>query len=350
MIFVSIGLPTRFTDWCDAVVVRLVESALGPAALIGADTIEEIGVDLVRSSAPHLVIGSRCPNEAMRALLGSGNTLVIVALDRPVAAVHDLVTGYGLDIKAAIRAAGNSCAALLGAGALPGPLVLRADPEGRDAVAAASAIALALGLDLGRDQIAAAIEVTPGLDAMTEMDRVGPWWEALDPALRAIVSGALAGYGDQLGGPECGEMIWDRSLFWLGDDPARSADGPIELAGPARALVLGPDISLPAGDWNAVFTIGVSREETVTPFRAAVIAGPRHLPLAEIDIVPDGRGVCTAVIGFTVAAATEQPISLRVASTGDATAGRLALGNVTVAPRASTQADIPPELTSALGL
>ena len=51
---------------------------------------------------------------------------------------------------------------------------------------------------------------------------------------------------------------WPGSLFLLGDSPDTPMRGPVELSGPARCVLYGPYMHLPAGAWSASVTLGLA--------------------------------------------------------------------------------------------
>ena len=97
MIFFSVGLPSPLIDWCDAVIARLAQCVVGPADIVSANTLEELGLALIRSRAAHFVIGSRLPNDGLRRAIAENGSRFVVALDDPRAAFQNLVTRHGLD-------------------------------------------------------------------------------------------------------------------------------------------------------------------------------------------------------------------------------------------------------------
>jgi hypothetical protein len=54
MIFFSVGLPGRFAEWCDAVVSRLARHALGSVEVLGANTLEELALAMIRTDASRI--------------------------------------------------------------------------------------------------------------------------------------------------------------------------------------------------------------------------------------------------------------------------------------------------------
>jgi hypothetical protein len=350
MIFLSIGLPSRFAEWCDLLASRLMERALGPTELVGANTLEEIGHAAVKSPAEHLLIGARQPAEDLRGALAAVECGFVIALDDPRAALQNLVVVHGMEWTAATRAIASSCAAMLGFTLMPQALVLRAHEDGRDPVATAGAIASCFGLELDADEIAACAAALPPFGAGDPETGTDPWWEGIDRPRRKIAAGALTGYASYFGGHALGEIIWARELFFVGDDPQRSANGVIDLAGGIRNLVFGPYIALPPGEWGSTVSLAVSKEAAGMNLSIEIIAGPRCITLARATIAPDDQGLCRATLAFTVEPSTDQPISFRIFNLFPALGGRLALAEVALTEQTAPRAAIPIELSTALGL
>jgi len=350
MIFFSIGLPSRFAEACDFLVWHLAEAALGPIQLIGGNTLDEIGLALVKSQSEHLVIAARQPSADLLEALASAGVSFIIALDDPRAALQNLVVGHGMEWMVATRTTASSCASMLSYASLPQALVLRARQDGGDPIATATAIAGCLGLPLNAAEIAACAASCPQLAAAKIEADADPWWEGLDPTNREIAAGALIGYADYFSGHGLGEIFWSRDLFFVGDAPLEPASGVIDLAGGIRNLVFGPYIALPPGGWNSAVSLAVSKEAAGMNFGIEVIAGPSCVSLAYTSIAPDDQGLCRATLAFTVDTSTEQPISLRIANLQPASGGRLALAQVALTAHTAARAAIPAELSTALGL
>jgi hypothetical protein len=350
MILVSMGLPSRFAEWCDDIVCALARAADGPLDLASGNTLEEIALAAIRSPTPRLVIGARQPTDELRTALAQVDSRFVVALDDPHAAFRNLVTRHGLEWTAAVRAAAGSCAAILSYTAMPGALVLRADQEGNDPGRAAAAIAHWLDLDVGPAVIAALAEGQPRPSVLSAQDRTDGWWDTISASDRAIVDGALNGYVDYFLGAGIGQMVWARDLFFIGDDPNRSASGVIDVSGPVRYLLFGPYMAVPAGQWVATIALAVSKGAENLNYSVEILAGARFTFLARGMIQPRGEGLCESSIDFTVSESTDQPIEFRIANLQNAFGGRLALAHVALAPRIRPPAEIPAELTRALGL
>jgi hypothetical protein len=343
MIVFSVGPLGPLAAWCDAAIARIVETGIGPVAVMGADTPDDVAASLIRSTAPHLVIASRHPSEQLRRMLAEAGGSVIVALDLPVRALHELVVGYGNDPLNAVRVVADSYAAALVCAGFPTAAVIAADHPRTDPGTVADIIAGCCGLPGQGGQA--------GLPPLSDNAAlVDAWWAALDPADRAVAEGALGAYAGWLRGEGLGQIVWDRRLFCRASDPASHAGVAIDIGDTPAPLVLGPWIGLPPGNWAASVTIAVSKETDGTAFDIAMYGGAESVLLARASIVPDGRRFGSATLLFTVAPASGQTISFVISNTVPAPGGRLAMGNVVLTPSPAEGSGVPAELTTALSL
>jgi hypothetical protein len=350
MILVSIGLPSRFAEWCDDIVCALVQRAGGPLDLASGNTLAEIALAAIRSPTPGLVIGVRQPTDELRTALSQARSRFVVTLDDPHAAFRNLVIRHGLEWTAAVRAAAGGCAAILSYTAMPGALVLRADQEGNDPGGAATAIAHWLDLAVNPADIAMLVEGQPCPSVLSAQDRTDGWWDTISASDRAIVDGALNSYVEYFRGAGIGHMIWGRDLFFVGDAPDTQANSVIDVSGPVRYLLFGPYMALPPGQWVATIVLAVSKEAANLSYSVEVLAGARFTFLARGVIQPRGQGLCELSVDFAVSESTDQPIEFRIANLQNAFGGRLALAHVALSPQVRARAEIPAEITTALGL
>lgn len=350
MIYLSIGLPSRFAEWCDGMICALLQAAGEHFEAVGANTLEEIALAAINSAAPRLVIGARQPTDELRNALIRAGTRFVMALDDPHAAYGNLLTRHRYDWKEAVRAVASSCAAVMSYAAMPGALVLRADREGRDPLGTVTAIARWLGLAVAPADIKALAEEHSDPGGFAAPDRDDDWRAAISAGDRAVVDGALNGYVDYFRGAGLGQMLWARDLFFVGDDPELPATETIDISGPVRNLLFGPYLTLSPGEWAATVVLAVSKLAADISYSVEILSGAACLCLGRGTIQPRGEGVCEATVEFAVAEATEQPIALRVANLRFAFGGRLALAHVAVSPRVKPRPYIPAELTAALGL
>jgi hypothetical protein len=349
MIFLSIGLPSRFAELCDAVATQLVTAALGPADLVYADTLEEAGLAAIRSQSRHLIIAARLPIEQLRSALAASEMPFLVVFDDPRLALQHLVARRGLEWNHATRAVANSCAAILQCAVMPGAVILRADCAGRAMAEIAVALADALRLPIDPERAAQCADAFGGFAPAGMQAEFDPWWESVGQEQRKLADGALAAYADYFAGGQLGEFVWRRELFFLGDDPHRLVGPTADLAGAVRNLVFGPYIALPPGRWSATVSLAVSREAADMNFRVEVLAGAQCACLGSANTLPDSRGLSFATLEFNIDRLTEQPISLRAANLRPVAGGRFAFGNVRLRQLNDTAVEVPAELTHAVG-
>ena len=340
MLFFSIGLPSRFAEWCDLIVRCLVETVIGEAELISANTLAELGLAAIKSHRDHLVIAARQPAEDLRQALMELQYPFIVALDAPYVALENLVSRHGVDVLGATRVTANSCAAMMAYCVTPGANILYASEQSENPVAVAHSISKCFGFDLSMDDLAQIVASVPEIVATEPLDQS-----------EEVPTGALAGYVDQLyGGGQLGSLRWGRELFYLGDDPTRTADEVISLAGPIRNLLFGPYIVLPFGHWAMVVNFAISKEALGTEFGIEVIAGRQCIRLAYVTTSPGREGISRVPLTFTVDHTTEQPISLRIANLQPRVRGLFAMVDVSLNTQTINDTAIPAGISSALGL
>ena len=67
-------------------------------------------------------------------------------------------------------------------------------------------------------------------------------------------------------------LVWPRASFRSGDRPHETAPERVELVGPARSLVYGPYLALPAGWWEAQLRLYFSEEACRRTFTVDMVA------------------------------------------------------------------------------
>jgi hypothetical protein len=328
------GPPSRLGEWCDAVIAHLAKRRLGAIEVVTANTLEELGMALIRAKSPHLLVIARQPVPQLQTEIGAANRLSVIALCHPRSALGYLMRYPGWDLATATRTVASGCAAMPSLAATPGALVLSGGAAD-DAASAADAIARHLQLQMGPHEIASILmEVEKaGLRPGDRDDR--PSEGQFSDREEAIVSGALQPYISYfVTGGELEPVIWERELFWIFEDPPAAAPvpatRPVDLTGRARVLVYGPHINLPPGSWSANVALGVSAEAAGTRFVVEAYAGGR---LAGTHLQPTGAQILEANLLFKIGTSFDQPVEIRVLSEQSAVRGRLALGRVTLTPR-----------------
>lgn len=347
MIFLSIGLPSRFAEACDRIAAELVADSLGSVEAISGNTLEEIAVSAIQSNGGHFVVGARQPTEKLRAAVEASGNGFVLTLDDPRLALHNLVARHGMDWKAATRATASSCAFIMACAGSPYARVLRADREGHEPSRIAPLIAEALRLPIPANRATFYAQLLLDARLPEARQEFEEWWATVAPADRELAGDTLGGYVDFFAGGRLSELTWARELLFLGDRPAEPIGKVVELAGAVRNLAFGPYIALPPGRWSATVSLAVSQEAGDIIFSVEMLAGARCVCLATTTGAPDSRGIFVAALQFGIDRATEQPVSLRVANLRAAAAGRVAFGRVILSRLSDTPTEMAAELTAA---
>jgi hypothetical protein len=341
MVIFSIGLPGRFSRWCDTAIGKILSRLGGTVVvkawppihhMLGYDSItsalEEAALTLIGTEATHLVMGARHADEKLLAALADTNARFVLTLDDPRMTVAEILRETGGELHAIARAVANCCPSLTRFGALPGALTISDKSGPDDAVAAISMISRHLQIAVSdaeagglADELADANVMFPGSELPLNMaDQV----DIADP----VIDGALSMYAHAFAGDNADQIVWGRDLFILASDSNKRATDLVDIrnvSGFDRFLIYGPYIRVPPGLWTARVTLGLSEETRGHTFIIDAYAGGL---LAYVSIQSIGGGVYTPEITFSLDASNDQGLEIRVRVGGNGATGSLALGNI----------------------
>lgn len=264
MIFFSIGMPSRFAEWCDAVTSRIAEQGFALVERASINTLEELAIAVLRTRASHLVACSRQPVVRLQTEIVQGERPFVVAIGDPRAALRNLSERAGYDVAGATRAVASSCAAMLSLTRAPGALLVSSG-DAADSIAVAAAIADHFEVPTSRSELAVILSELCVAGLTPDQDQDSAWWNGLAEREQAIVNGALLPYVSHLvSEADLQPLVWEPELFYIFEDPPTSslipASRPVDITGRARVLVYGPFINLPPGSWLANVVLGFSIE------------------------------------------------------------------------------------------
>jgi hypothetical protein len=349
VILISIGMPSRFAEWCDALVERLAASSFETVEAAALNSLDELASLVLKTRALRVVVSSRQPVIRLQtAIIDSGRPF-LVAIGDPRAALRDLVQRQGYDLLAAIRAVACSCAALLALTRAPQALVL-SGAAGADQTKAATAVAEQFGFSIERDAIAGILAEVYAAGFIPEDGEDSAWWNGLTVRDRAVADGALLPFVAHLAsGSGVEPFVWEPELFFVDDGstaptPAATARL-VDITGRPRFVVYGPYISLPPGAWSANVVLGFSAETAGMSFMIEVFAGRQ---LSHTRIEPAAEQVMETSLSFVIDQAIDQPVQIRIVNERAAFDGRLALGYVTIGPQPEMRPEARDRLAAAL--
>ncbi len=345
MIFFSLGLPGRLAEWCDAVIARLACGLAGEVAvatwpplttMLGYDGIvpvlDQVALSLIETSAAHLAMGTRQPDEHLRAALVAMNIPFVVALDDPRFAVADILGSTNGDLRAVTRAIANSCPLVMRCASSPGAITIWGNREGIDATATVTAIARHFDFPLGEGEAQHVVE-----ELATRGIRYAPEATPEYPGTNhKMVEGALAGYAECFAGGDLAQIIWPRELFIVNGDAGKGLTDAIEVRGGPRILIFGPYIHVPAGSWTARVLLGFSPEAAGHTFLVDAYSGGQ---LGSKSFQPGRAGIYSVDIDFSLDEPSGHGLEIRVWVWSDAAQGHVAFGHVILRPIAMRQPD-----------
>jgi hypothetical protein len=109
--------------------------------------------------------------------------------------------------------------------------------------------------------------------------------------------------------------------------------------------VYGPFINLPPGPWSASVILGFSPEAAGMTYIVEVFAGTQ---LTHARVEPEDERIFEANLHFSIDAAIDHPVQIRIHNERPAFDGRLAVGYVTVTPQAGVRGDAQAYLATVL--
>ncbi len=335
MPFVIVGMPGRFSQWCEAALSEVAQASGQPDARIESDGLDQLGRNvLLRGYAP-TVVSARQPQANFAGALIDADRPFLVALEQPDRVVAALCHDQGRNLADAVRYTASSLAAIGALSRMPRALVValgKATPDA--ALIARIAEHFALPLKTHGSEALAAFAArmmaddapsSPEPDAWhlpEELSALRDWCE------RPVGNGALQPMWDYVLGAELAEIFWHPALFCLGSDPARAPAGLIDATGSGRCLAFGPYIRLPAGAWSCSLIVGCTKSAAGLRLMVEVFAGS---VLGSARFAIGEAGVFEIEVSF-VNAAPDVPIEVRLFTTQPAFEGEIGIGGVRMVP------------------
>jgi hypothetical protein len=320
MVLFSFGLPSRFADWCDAIIARIIRVGLGAVTVISANTLEELAIALLKVEGGHLFVSGRQPGAWLGRILATTEHPFVVSLDDPRSVVSELISRHGLDLADATRRVSASCAAIMSCLRRPQALVLNAGPDWQQPAATTEAMARHFGLALDRADIA---KIVDDIIASGDVPDI-PELVGVSERDRMVVDGAVGAYLNNFLGEPSAPITWLRELFLVdGHQPAMQ---PVDVTGRVRALIYGPYIRLPHGNWSAEVVLGFSQAATEVTFVVDVLSAGSQLCVTSLR--PPREGVYSINLGFVINEQSDHPVEFRVVNERAAFDGKVALSHV----------------------
>jgi hypothetical protein len=332
MFLFVMGLPGRFSAWCDAAVAELLGRERGAAPVLPADTLEELALGVMRAELSDAVISSRRPGGLLRRALIEAGRPFAVALDDPRTVLLDLVLQQEMPLPDAVQSIASSCAAFEQNAGGPGILLLDAERDGQQAEVTVAALARHFNLHASDEEIAALVSRLASTQPAPQQHDAAAWWTSLSEIERATVTGALASYLDREAPRGPLSVSWTHSLFFHGTRPGERTSGPVDITGRAHCLLQGPDILLPPGNYDLLLSLAFSPEAADREFSVEVCSD--HTMVSS-TLRPTSQGAAAIDLQFALEERNEHPISIRVSSL------RASFDGVVSVDRATVRRSVP---------
>lgn len=305
MIYLTMGVPSRFSEWCEAILRELLIEADGqPPEVFGADTLDQIGGGLLSRRITSALVVSRMPQKKLMETVNAARSPVIVTLDTPQNAVNALMRDHNESFPNAVRRVANCLTSLLHPTRYARALVLRAfDNPVSESIAESISDHFELGLDRAAVGKAAARvpayapeppttvspgrEIIDGLEARAALREAYGYKEEGHETPLEIQAAVLEPLWAHLTGGALQEMFWHPALFFHGDRPSEPATGPIDVTGTRRCLFFGPYIQLPEGAWTCNLLLGCAKSAVGIGLTLDVFAGAT-LNSVDVEVMEPG--------------------------------------------------------------
>ena len=349
MVVVSFGSPSGISYAVVEVVRHLLAESVDAHAVLQVLHLEDFETQRQGDTGSGTVlVVSDCPHADLVARFADAGQPVLVCCDTVEVVVRYNMRSRGMAFAPALRFATQVLSALDALSGLAHVMRLTHRRDGEPLRAVVGSIATFLGLELTADRFEAAMRriVEPG-DAepasfRAHVERRFPHArEAGDPVLPeregALLEEVGRCYAPLVDGAPIATADWPAGLLLDWDHPGRFLDGPVALLGPARFVICGPYLHLPAGRWS--MTVGFETRECRSDNRieAEVFDGA---VLAAVALPLPRQGRYAVAMEFAVADPL-RPLELRVRLATGAIEGSfelLRLGLVRVAePHARLQ-------------
>jgi hypothetical protein len=334
MIYCTIGVPSRFSEWCEALLQEVVAACRNPPTPFVADSLEQIGHELLVRQGADSIVALRQPLKAALKSLAVAGHPFLLTLDDPDSTVAALMTDYAVPFADAVRKTASCLAALLPAIEAKNALVLKAS-DTRSELVTARAIAQHFALDIDDEALAAAAARCPFRPAAVIPEaalghELSPVPAIFEPLRRTgpTAAAALEALWNHIIGKPLREIVWNPDLFWLGDATAKMATEPVDVTGSSRCLIFGPYIRLPEGPWSCALMLGFSEHAEGLRMVADVVAGA---PLNHVNFEIDEPGVFEIEFSF-VNSNPDHPVEVRLFVADAAFEGEIMLGPVRLSP------------------
>jgi len=248
------GMPGALSNWGFAAVHAMADRSFGSHVAVAADTLDELLAAMAAAPSGPVVITSQYPQAALAEFVHERADRIVVFVESTHDSVAHLEQASGATDLAIVRAVSASCACLASLPYRPAAVLIHRCDVGH--------------LPVGEleHRLAEALRLVPAEPPGLALSEHGTMtlsrFLAAETHSRCDGLGAdfaeevLAPYDIAFLGETEAAFAWPQASFLVADQPGRLLQGPVDLTGPARCIVYGPYLHLPAGAWTACVRLG----------------------------------------------------------------------------------------------
>lgn len=271
MIVCAFGVPAAFSHYCYDLLHRLV-LAEHPDAMIVSGTRPEHFAETLRSrDGRSVILCSDSPDPRILEALVRIRVPIVFFVEDCHDSVGYIMTANGDNVRTAIQMYSQSVACIAPFVDAVNVSLLKRPHSGTTLATLIDRLLDAVQISLPDSAIARVMaDMSPSGEA-PDKQTLGDQLERHRPAARSpgayrkllppdqtdLVEEALSPYEDILSG-HAPAFVWPARLFRDAQRPDEPIEGPVDLVGPARALMFGPQLHLCRGRWRASVTFRIA--------------------------------------------------------------------------------------------
>lgn len=244
---VAFGVSTPFAYWGFGVVSAILEAITGTSLQLHVTGLAQLRDGFAQRGGGSVVVTSDFPDADLAEFVCASGLPLIVFADEPATVLDWTIRSRNMSAADAARLCSRIYSSLAPSLGAERKLIIVGAP-GASARQIVAEIIEFLWPERGDRLAALTYEHLAGPGGIAPLPADAEEADG-DPVALGTARTAIAGYADLLLGRWPEEMLWPLALFTRPDE--RPWGDPIELTGPARAVLYGPYMYLPVGDWAA---------------------------------------------------------------------------------------------------
>lgn len=336
MLIATFGPSSAFVHWCLNALNTISTVTLGEFDYISVSTIQDFKTALAARASKHVHLYTDCPDQGLIEAFQKSQIPFIALEEDPADVVGFLMRDRGLTWMQATRLISMSFSTT--AGLFVSPNALRLARANRLSLGDfIEQVAIHLGLDLDQEQFSEIIQrLLPGGLPTSDVEEaillqipnaapIGQRFDLPDTE-RPIVEQTLSSMRYDRNGSVPQQFSWPCALMVGPDGADKLLRQPLEMLGPARCVVYGPYLHLPAGVWEVALNLEIYENFSGNQIDVDIFHGKvLHIETFKLPI----SGRMALIVKFSISESRE-PIQVRIILREGAIEGKLRIGDLLI--------------------